>query len=61
MKKDKKLKSEPHHGLDDYPYFIDDSKMPTPEEASKFPPTPEIDAEFEKDIERIGREFGIFN
>lgn len=36
-----------------FSYFIDDSKMPSPEEMKNLPKTPELDKEVEKDVEMI--------
>lgn len=57
MKKDKKPKSEQYHELDDYPYFIDDSKMPSAEESAKYKFESEIDARLNKRLEAVCKEF----
>ncbi len=36
-----------------FSYFIDDSKMPSPEEMKNLPKTPELDKEVEKDVEMV--------
>ena len=40
--------------------IIDDSKMPTPEQAATLPSTPELDKLFEKEIDEIAKKYGIY-
>lgn len=40
-------------------YFIDDSKMPSPQEVEKFPKTPELDKELEEEVILLAKEFGV--
>jgi hypothetical protein len=40
-------------------YYIDDSKMPSPEEVENFPDTSEIDKEADKGFEKIAKELGL--
>ncbi|MGI6721456.1 MAG: hypothetical protein ACOX4I_02680 [Anaerovoracaceae bacterium] len=52
--KPEKIKPE-----DIWDYYIDDSKMPTPEQVASFPDTTEIDKEFDEECDKIAREFGL--
>ncbi len=44
---------------DIWDYYIDDSKMPTPEQVASFPDTTEIDKEFDEACDQIAKEFGL--
>ena len=44
---------------DIWDYYIDDSKMPSPEEVENFPDTSEIDKEADKGFEKIAKELGL--
>ena len=44
---------------DIWDYYIDDSKMPSPEEVEKFPDTKELDKEYREGVKKIAKELGL--
>ena len=54
---DQKLeKIKPEDIWEDY---IDDSKMPSPEEVENFPDTKELDKSYREGVDKIFKEFGL--
>lgn len=39
--------------------YIDDSKMPSPEEVENFPDTKELDKNYREGVDKILKEFGL--
>lgn len=52
--KSNKIKAE-----DLWAYYIDDSKMPSPEEVEKFPDTKELDEKFREGFKKIAKKLGL--
>ena len=44
---------------DIWDYYIDDSKMPSPEEVENFPDTKELDKSYREGVDKIFKEFGL--
>jgi hypothetical protein len=59
MSKEKINKIDPKEIWDGY--YLDDSKMPSPEEVAAFPPTPELDKQVSKEIDELVRELGLYD
>ncbi|WP_158024502.1 hypothetical protein [Hornefia porci] len=51
-----KTEVRPEDIWDDY---IDDSKMPSPEEVENFPDTKELDKNYHEGVDQILKEFGL--
>ena len=40
-------------------YYLDDSKMPSPEEVKNFPDTKELDRKVDEECKKIAKEWGL--
>ncbi|WP_183164254.1 hypothetical protein [Absicoccus porci] len=40
-------------------YYLDDSKMPSPEEVANFPDTKELDRKVDEECKKIAKECGL--
>ncbi|MGI6067804.1 hypothetical protein [Absicoccus porci] len=40
-------------------YYLDDSKMPSPEEVANFPDTKELDRKVDEECKKIAKEWGL--